>query len=100
MGELDGAPIQLHLAGQHHPGALGEPPAQAFGVEERRTDLVAAGADGELTRRGFKNVDGFKSGNTAYTIWSRRDTHQCVQMTVAEGRVEDVRDIGTHPKCR
>ena len=60
----------------------------------------AGGADGEMTRRGFKNVDGFKSGNTAYSIWSRRDTHQCVQMTVAEGRVDDIRDIGTHPKCR
>lgn len=60
----------------------------------------AAGADGEMTRRGFKNVDGFKSGNTAYTIWSRRETHQCVQMTVADGNVYDIRDIGTHPKCR
>lgn len=60
----------------------------------------AAGADGEMTRRGFKNVDGFKSNNTAYTIWSRRETQQCVQMTVADGHVYDIRDIGTHPKCR
>lgn len=59
----------------------------------------AAGADSELTRRGFRNVDGFKSGNTAYTIWSKRDTKQCLQMTVADGRVYDIRDIGTHPKC-
>lgn len=59
----------------------------------------AAGADSELQRRGFANVDGFKSGNTAYTIWSKRDTGQCLQMTVADGHVYDIRDIGTHPKC-
>lgn len=60
----------------------------------------AAGADSTLTSRGFKNVDAFKSANTSYTIWSRRDSHQCVQMTVAEGQVVDIRDIGSHPKCR
>lgn len=60
----------------------------------------AASADGQLTSRGFTNVDGFKSGSTSYTIWSKRDTHQCLQMTVADGRVQDIRDIGQHPKCR
>jgi hypothetical protein len=60
----------------------------------------ASSADSELRQRGFANVDGFKSGNTAYTIWSRRQSHQCLQMTVADGRVEDIRDIHTHPKCR
>lgn len=59
----------------------------------------AAGADSTLTQRGFRNVDGFKSGTTAYTIWSRPQTNQCLQMTVAEGRVYDIRDIGRHPNC-
>lgn len=60
----------------------------------------ASSADDALRQRGFQQVDGFKSGNTAYTIWNRRDTRQCLQMTVAEGRVYDIRDIGTHPNCR
>ena len=60
----------------------------------------AAGADSTLTTRGFANVDGFKTGTTAYTIWNKPDTRQCVQMTVADGRVYDIRDIGQHPKCR
>lgn len=60
----------------------------------------ASSADGALRDRGFANVDGFKSGTTAYTIWSRKQSHQCLQMTVADGRVVDIRDIGTHPRCR
>lgn len=59
----------------------------------------AAGADSTLTQRGFVNVDGFKSGSTAYTIWARPASRQCLQMTVADGRVYDIRDIGQHPKC-
>lgn len=53
-----------------------------------------------LEERGFRNVDGFKSGSSAYTIWNKRDTHQCVQVTVADGRVYDIRDIHRHPNCR
>ena len=60
----------------------------------------AAVADSTLSQRGFQNVDGFKSGTTAYTVWNKPDTRQCVQMTVADGRVYDIRDIGQHPKCR
>ena len=60
----------------------------------------ASSADGQLSSRGFRNVDGFKSGSTAYTIWYSRATRQCVQMTVADGRVYDIRDIGRHPNCR
>lgn len=60
----------------------------------------ASGADDDMRRRGFSNVDSFKSGTSAYTIWNRKATHQCIQMTVADGYVQDIRDIGTHPKCR
>lgn len=81
---------------QHH-GRGGYAP---IGVFADLNGARAGDADSTLTSRGFKNVDGFKSANTSYTIWSRRDSHQCVQMTVAEGRVEDIRDIGSHPKCR
>ena len=60
----------------------------------------ASSADDAMRSRGFSNVDSFKSGNTAYSVWNRRASRQCVQMTVADGRVYDIRDIGTHPRCR
>jgi hypothetical protein len=60
----------------------------------------AAGATDEMSRRGFDNVDAFKQDSTAYTIWYNSLSRQCVQMTVTDGKVYDVRDINTHPKCR
>lgn len=60
----------------------------------------ASSADGALRDRGFRDVDALKTGNTAYTYWYSRATGQCLQMTVADGRVEDIRDIGSHPNCR
>lgn len=53
-----------------------------------------------LERRGFRQVDNFTSGNTRYSIQWRPQSRQCVQVTVADGRLYDLRDIGTHPKCR
>lgn len=60
----------------------------------------ASSADGEMRDRGFRNVDGFKSGSTAYTIWNRPSSSQCIQMAVADGRVDSIVDIHQHPKCR
>lgn len=60
----------------------------------------AAGAMSNISSRGFTQVDNFTSGNTRYSIQWNRDTRQCVQMTIADGRVSDIRDIHTHPKCR
>ncbi|MBY8824993.1 hypothetical protein [Sphingomonas colocasiae] len=57
-------------------------------------------ADSEMRNRGFANVDALKSGNTAYTIWYSRATRQCMQMGVADGRVVNLVDIGSSPKCR
>lgn len=67
------------------------------------SDLVgarAAGAETTLEQRGFRNVDGFKSGSTAYTVWFRNRSRQCIQMAVSNGRVANIVDIGGHPKCR
>jgi hypothetical protein len=67
------------------------------------TDLVGArGSSGEseLQRRGFRNVDGFKSGTTSYTIWWNGGTGQCVQVATADGRYDSIMDIESHPKCR
>ncbi|XVJ64316.1 MAG: hypothetical protein HEQ22_02690 [Sphingopyxis sp.] len=81
----------------HHYGGGGY---QEVGTFMDLNGARAAGADEEMRRRGFANVDSFKSGNTAYSIWNRRASRQCVQMTVADGRVYDIRDIQTHPRCR
>jgi hypothetical protein len=53
-----------------------------------------------IVSRGFTNVDSIASGNTTYGVFYNRETRQCVQMTNADQRVYDIRDIGTHPNCR
>ncbi|MGD9589561.1 MAG: hypothetical protein AB7Q37_14205 [Pyrinomonadaceae bacterium] len=66
------------------------------------SDLVGArGSSGEreLQSRGFRNVDGFKTGNTSYTIWWRRQSRQCIQVATANGRYDSLVDIGQHPRC-
>ncbi|AKM11154.1 hypothetical protein [Croceicoccus naphthovorans] len=60
----------------------------------------AAGGMEELSRRGFRQVDNFTSGNGRYSIQWRPESRQCLQVIVADGRLEDLRDIGQHPKCR
>ena len=60
----------------------------------------AAGGMETLERRGFRQVDNFTSGNTRYSIQWRPESRQCVQVTIADGRFYDVRDIGQHPQCR
>jgi len=62
-------------------------------------DARAAGGMEELERRGFRQVDNFTSGNTRYSIQYRPESRQCVQVTIADGRFYDLRDIGQHPKC-
>jgi hypothetical protein len=63
-------------------------------------DARAAGADSEMQRRGFRNVGGLKSGMSSYTYWFNDRTRQCVQMGIADGRVQNVADIGTYQGCR
>ncbi|MDF2639501.1 MAG: hypothetical protein K0R64_2485 [Novosphingobium lindaniclasticum] len=63
-------------------------------------DARAAGADGEMQRRGFRNVGGLKSGLSSYTYWFNDRTRQCVQMGVADGRVQNVTDVGSYQGCR
>jgi len=59
----------------------------------------ASSADGSLRNMGFTDVDSFDSGSTNYTIWYNSGSKECLQMTVANGAVVDVSDIGTHPQC-
>ena len=62
--------------------------------------IRASSGESEMERRGFRNVDGFKSGETSYTIWFNRNTRQCVQVATADGRYDSVMNIDFHPKCR
>lgn len=66
---------------------------------ERLGGGQASSVDGTLRNWGFQDVDGFASGSTRYVIWYNNATRQCLQMTTADGRAEDVRDIGFHPTC-
>ncbi len=66
------------------------------------SDLVGVrGSSGqsELENRGFRNVDGFKSGTTAYTIYWNDRTRQCIQVATADGRYDSIVEL-QHPKCR
>lgn len=66
-------------------------------------DLVGvrgSSAEEAMRDRGFRNVDGFRQGSTAYSIWWRDISRQCVQVAVANGRVDSAVDIQTHPACR
>lgn len=63
-------------------------------------DARGSSAEGEMQARGFRNVGGLKSGNSSYTYWYNARTKQCVQMGVAEGRVQNVADIGTYQGCK
>ena len=63
-------------------------------------DARAAGGMSTMEERGFRQVDNFTSGNTRYSIQYNPQTRHCVQVTIADGRFYDLRDIRTHPKCR
>ncbi len=54
----------------------------------------------ELRARGFENVDSFSSGMARYGIYYYRPGRLCVQTTADERRILDIRDIGSHPRCR
>ena len=81
---------------RHHHGRGGYVQTASF------EDLKGARASSidELSARGFRQVDNFTSGDARYSIWSRPQSRQCLQVITANGRLEDIRDIGTHPKCR
>lgn len=54
----------------------------------------------QMENRGFRNVDVLTSGNAKYDIFYNDRTRQCLQATIVDGRVEDIRDIHRHPNCR
>ncbi|GJL65472.1 MAG: hypothetical protein NPIRA05_04430 [Nitrospirales bacterium] len=71
-----------------------------YGHNDDLEDLRARSAESELEDRGFRNVDSFKSGTTAYSIWYKGRTGRCLQMVTANGRADSIVDIRTHVACR
>jgi hypothetical protein len=57
-------------------------------------------AEDTLRQRGFRRVDSSNSGRTYYTIWYSGRSRECLQMAVADNRVDSVVDIQRHPRCR
>ena len=82
---------------RHHHGRGGY--SQVAQINDLNGARAAGGMD-ELQRRGFRQVDNFTSGNTRYSIQWRPESRQCLQVTIADGHFNDVRDIGQHPNCR
>jgi hypothetical protein len=82
---------------RHHGGRGGY---AGFAQINELNGARAAGGMSTLEQRGFRQVDNFTSGNTRYSIQYRPQSRQCVQVTIADGRFYDVRDIQQHPRCR
>lgn len=55
--------------------------------------MRASAADVELQRRGFRTVNAYQAGETAYTIRSNQETGQCVQVAVNDGRVRYISPV-------
>jgi len=53
-----------------------------------------------MTERGFTNVDTLTAGETIYGTYYNAKTHQCVQLTNTNNRVESIDDVPSHPKCK
>lgn len=72
--------------------------AQSTGLE----DLVGARAgqaEGELSRRGYRNVRGEKSDDRSYGYWWNDTRRQCVSIVTKDGRFDAITPT-TAPDCR
>ena len=91
------AGVEQHSRDTSYHSGRGGYRAAYFGDLAGRDSIRAIDA---MNERGFRDVDSFSSGSTQYGIFWKADSRQCVQMTMADGRVVDVRDIGRNPNCR
>jgi hypothetical protein len=48
--------------------------------------MRASTGEQELANRGFRNVDGYKSGGASFTIWFNGSTRQCVSISTYDGK--------------
>ena len=84
--------------GQPAPAAAGSHGSKAKVSDLKGMDAI--NAFDVMTARGFTNVDTLTAGETIYGTYYNAKTHQCVQLTTANDRVEDIDDVPSHPKCR
>jgi hypothetical protein len=84
-------------------GQKSSAPAAHHGGKAKTSDLKgmdAIKAFDVMTSRGFTSVDTLTAGETIYGTYYNAKTHQCVQLTSTNSRVESIDDVPSHPKCK
>jgi hypothetical protein len=84
-------------------GQKANAPAGDHGSKAKISDLKgmdAIKAFDVMTSRGFTNVDTLTAGETIYGTYYNAKTHQCVQLTSTNSRIEGIDDVPSHPKCK
>jgi hypothetical protein len=72
--------------------------AQSTGLEDM-VGARAGQAEGEIQRRGYRNVGGEKSDDRSYTYWWSDERRQCVTIATMDGRYASVTPSPA-PDCR
>ncbi len=71
--------------------------AQSTGLDDM-VGARAGQAEGELQRRGYRNVGAEKGDDRSYTYWWNEDRRQCVSIATMDGRYASVTP-STPPDC-
>ncbi|HEX7854796.1 MAG TPA: hypothetical protein VF503_13990 [Sphingobium sp.] len=71
--------------------------SQSTGLEDM-VGARAGQAEGELQRRGYRNVGGAKGDDRSYTYWWNDNRRQCVSIATMNGRYSSVTPT-TAPDC-
>lgn len=82
--------------------ALAGGPALAQDTPRELQDMVGARAgqaEGELQRRGYRNMRGEKGDDRSYTYWWNNDRRQCVTIATMNGRYDSITSTPA-PDCR
>ena len=98
ISPISSVPFCRHHSGRHNSHGY----TQSVSTSDLRSlrDARSSSADSRLRDWGFRDVDRETSGDTVYLIWYNRSRGQCLQETMADGRVVSIDDIGSHPACR
>ena len=85
-------------ASAKHAPAAAKPASKAKTSDLKGMDAIKA--FDVMTSRGFTNVDTLTAGETIYGTYYNAKTHQCVQLTSTNSRIEGIDDVPSHPKCK
>lgn len=99
-GRMNGWSRERYLRTTSHGGNYPSYGNGQYGSISGIQGMRAVEAIDELRARGFENVDSFSARNTLYGIYYHRPKRLCVQTVSANGRIVDIRDIHSNPKCR